>query len=192
MKIPELDHGEVVRRAVDLMGGRAAFIKATDDERAEINDRWNQNVTVIGRILRAHLFVEHYLTQYLAKANPRLGSLSEGRITFSQKVALLDRDNPDIQSMLPGIRRLNATRNRLAHSLGTQVTDEDATVFLGCERFAALRSAKEKDNPQSNDPLEILESFAQHTAIAFTYEFTPLSKALSQAIREVHHRGGSI
>ncbi len=127
---------------MEIMGGPDEFFNAADEELANINARWNQNVSEIGRILRAHLFVEHYLTQYLAQANPRLGSLSDARATFAQKVSLLDVDNPDIAAMLPGIKRLNAIRNRLAHNLGAQVSDEDARIFLSCERFAALRAAR--------------------------------------------------
>lgn len=58
------------------------------------------------------------------RANPRLGSLGEAKATFAQKVALLDAANPDVAAMLAGIRRLNAIRNRLAHNLGTHVTEE--------------------------------------------------------------------
>ena len=104
MQIPPHDNERIVRRAMELMGGNDAFFKAADEELADVNGRWNQNVAEIGRILRAHLFVEHYLTQYVAQANPRLGSLTEARATFSQKVALLNADNPDIATMLPGIK----------------------------------------------------------------------------------------
>ena len=122
----------------------------------------------------------------MAQTNPRLGSLAEARTTFAQKVALLDVANPDVADMLPGIKRLNAIRNRLAHNLGGQVSDDDARVFLSCERFGALRKVRSNEQPQTNDPLEILEDFARHTAVAFTYEFTLVSKSISQAIAEVH------
>lgn len=186
MQIPPHNEDRIVRRAIELVGGKEAFFAAADKELADINDRWNQNVEVIGRILRAHLFVEHYLAEYVSHANPRLGSLAEAKATFAQKVALLDAANPDIASMLPGIKRLNAIRNRLAHNLGAQVSDEDARVFLSCERFSALRAARAVEQVQTNTPLEILEDFARHTAVAFAYEFTAVSRAISQAINEVH------
>jgi hypothetical protein len=186
MPIPPHDEDRIVRRAIGLAGGKDAFFSAADKEVADIDGRWNQNVEVIGRILRAHLFVEHYLAEYLTQANPRLGSLADARATFTQKVALLDAANPDIANMLPGIKRLNVIRNRLAHNLGAQVSEEDARVFLSCKRFAALRAARVKERVPSNVPLDILEDFARHTAVAFTYEFTPVSKAISQAIYEAH------
>lgn len=186
MDIPKHDEKEVAKRAMELLGGRDAFFAEADRELAEVNGRWNQNVEFIGRILRAHLFVEHYLGEYLARANPRLGSLAEAKVTFAQKVALLDASNPDMAALLLGIKRLNSIRNRLAHNLGAHITEDDAKVFLSCERFAALRAARASEEMQKNEPLEILEDFARHTALALTYEFSPLSKAIYQAIQESH------
>ena len=186
MEIPEHDHDAIARRAIELLGGKQKFFAEADRELADVNGRWMQNVEVIGRILRAHLFVEHYLGEYLAKANPRLGALGQARVTFAQKVALLDASNHDIALILPGIKRLNQIRNRLAHNLDAQVTEEDAKVFMGSERFAALRAARAAEEAQKNEPLEILEEFAKHVAMALTYEFSPMSRAIYQAIQEVH------
>lgn len=184
MKIPLVDADKVTARAMELLGGREAFFSAADKEQGEINLRWNQNVDMIGRILRAHLFVEHYLTEYLSKANPRLGSMATARIAFAQKLALLDASNPDIEPILPGVKRLNAIRNRLAHNLSAQVTKEDSEVFLSCGRFAALRAAKANEETLGNSPLDILEDFARHTSLVLTYEFGVVSRAIEQAIRE--------
>lgn len=192
MNIPPLNNDLIVRRAIELMGGHDEFFKAADEELADVNRRWDQNVAAIGRILRAHLFVEHYLTQYVFRANPRLGSLIKARATFAQKVALLDADNSDIATMLPGIKRLNEIRNRLAHNLGVQLSEDDKSIFLGCKRFAALRAARSEEESQTNEPLEILEDFARHTAVSLTHEFSPLSKAIKQSIMEQRLGGGAI
>ncbi|HJV28599.1 MAG TPA: hypothetical protein VJ673_23165 [Aromatoleum sp.] len=186
MQIPPHNPELIAKRAIELFGGPEAFFAAADKEREEINTRWNQNVSTIGRILRAHLFVEHYLTQYLAKANPRLGSMTEARVSFAQKVSLLDTSESDIAAILPGIKRLNAIRNRLAHNLSAQVTQEDAKVLLQSERFAALRAARAPKQVASTDPLDVLDDFALHTSMVFTYEFSPVSQAIAKAIDEVH------
>lgn len=186
MNIPEHDHDAIARRAIEIFGGKQEFFAEADRELADVNGRWKQNVEVIGRILRAHLFVEHYIGDYLAKANPRLGALGEAKISFAQKVAFLDASNTDIALILPGIKRLNKIRNRLAHNLDAQVTEDDATVFLGNNRFAALRAARTADQAQAEEPIEILEDFAKHVAMVLKYEFSPMSKAISQAIQEVY------
>jgi hypothetical protein len=186
MEIPPHNPELIAERAMEIFGGHEIFFAAAEKERDEINALWNQNVSAIGRILRAHLFVEHYLVEYLTKANPRLGSMSEARISFAQKVVLLDTSNKDLSSILPGIKRLNAIRNRLAHNLSAQVTMEDARVFLQSERFAALRAARAPKQVASDEPLDVLEDFALHTSMVFTYEFSPVTQAIAKAIDEVH------
>jgi hypothetical protein len=186
MNIQEQHYDAIVRRAIELLGGKQEFFAEADRELSDVNGRWKQNVEVIGRILRAHLFVEHYIGEYLAKANPRLGALGEAKISFAQKVALLDASNTEIALILPGIKRLNKIRNRLAHNLDAQVTEAEATVFLGSNRFAALRAARAADQAQANEPIDILEDFAKHVVMALNYEFSPTSKAIYQAIHELH------
>jgi hypothetical protein len=186
MDISDIDQQKITARAIELMGGKDAFFNAADQELEKIHTQWNQNIELIGRILRAHLFVEHYMTEYLAKTNPRLGDLNQARLSFSQKTELLEPSNPDMADIVPGIKRLNRIRNRLAHKLNVQVTEEDSSFFLKSERFAALRSVREREKPLSTDPLDILEDFAQYTSTVFNYEFTPLSRAISQAIAEMH------
>lgn len=188
MDISDIDQQKITARAIELMGGKDAFFNAADQELEKIHTQWNQNIELIGRILRAHLFVEHYMTEYLEKTNPRLGDLNQARLSFSQKTELLEPSNPDMADIVPGIKRLNKIRNRLAHKLNVQVTEEDSSFFLKSERFAALRSVREREKPLSTDPLYILEDFAQYTSTVFNYEFTPLSRAISQAIAEMHAR----
>jgi len=186
MELSEIDQTQITSRAIELMGGAEAFYTAADKELDEIQRKWNQNIDLIGRILRAHLFVEHYMTEYIANTNSRLGDLNQARLSFVQKTALLDATNPDMADILPGIRQLNRIRNRLAHNLDVQVTSEDARAFLESERFAALRTAREREKAVSSEPIDVLEDFAQHTSIVFSYEFTPLSRAMTQAITEAH------
>ena len=186
MELSEIDQTQITSRAIELMGGAEAFYTAADKELDEIQRKWNQNIDLIGRILRAHLFVEHYMTEYITNTNSRLGDLNQARLSFVQKTALLDATNPDMTDILPGIRQLNRIRNRLAHNLDVQVTGEDAKTFLESERFAALRAAREREKPVSSEPIDVLEDFAQHTSIVFSYEFRPLSRAMTQAITEAH------
>ena len=73
VELSTIDQQKITARAIELMGGQEAFLRAADQELENIHQKWNQNIELIGRILRAHLFVEHYMTEYLAKTNPRLG-----------------------------------------------------------------------------------------------------------------------
>src|SRR6188474_605757 len=120
----------VVKHLIELMGGHEKAFETFDAEYELITTRWNQDTGVVGRILRAHLFVEHFLGAYVQAINPKLGSLEDARLTFAQKVSLADGGTSTIAYLIPGIPRLNAIRNRLAHSLRAEVTTHDADAFL--------------------------------------------------------------
>jgi hypothetical protein len=161
-----MDPQRVVSHVIKLLGGRDAASAHFDADFRLLNDRWNQSTDKIGRILRAHLFVEHFLAEYLVARNPALGSLENARLTFTQKLALIGEATGGVAYLIPGIRRLNTIRNRLAHDLCADVTSDDINVFLGIELFEAMRDESAKPNQASADPLDILEDFARHTGIA--------------------------
>lgn len=67
-------------RIIALHGGREAFLAHTIAQIDELDARWNQDSVLIGRMLRAHLFVEHFLAKYLEARNPHLGNVDEARL----------------------------------------------------------------------------------------------------------------
>jgi hypothetical protein len=148
------------------IGGRAVALLIAEEE-ADRELRWNQNAEFIGRILRAHLYVEHYLTSYLRAINSSLGDLDEARIGFAQKVVLLGTSDVAVSALIGGIRRLNQIRNRLAHHLTVTVTDEDAGVFMSLKPFAddwdghEILNSEAGGKPLSRLPIDMLEGFAK-------------------------------
>ncbi len=179
-----MDYDAIAMRTAQLLGGHEKFIEIAEREHAEMQNRWNQNVEVIGRILRSHLYVEHYMTEYLGKVNPRLGSLHEAKLSFAQKLNLLDSKNPAIARIHSGLKRLNKIRNQLAHNLNASVTSDDAAVFLSEPSFNSMRVERFRGKAISTDPLHILEEFCYFASIAFTHEFSSTSIAMNQAIDE--------
>lgn len=124
----------------------------------------------MGRILRAHLAVEHFVGTYLWAMNPNLGDVAGARLSYAQKVDLLKaEENSMVAMILPGLRRLGAIRNRIAHRLQVDLTKEDEDVFLAIGLFKAARDAKHDNylehpevKPIAHDPpLAIVEEFAQ-------------------------------
>ncbi len=160
----ELDPKSVVKHVIELLGGPEVAFEKVDGEFAQMMVLWDQDAPTIGRILRAHLFVEYFLTELLRTKNPQLGSLDNARLTFSQKVSLIDSKSSEIKYLLPGIRRLNQIRNRLAHSLHANLSVDDADALLSCDLFRAMRdeSAKRHSRPASAEPLNVYEDFALH------------------------------
>ena len=53
----------IATRALELMGGREKAFAAMEADYDAMKERWNQDTDSIGRILRAHLYLEHYLTE---------------------------------------------------------------------------------------------------------------------------------
>jgi hypothetical protein len=180
-----LDVQGVAARAVELMGGREQLIASVEAEYDAMKARWNKDVEMIGRILRAHLHVEYYLTEFLQYTNPNLGNLDEARITFNQKINLLPNDDRKIIFLLPGIRHLNKIRNRLAHNLEATVTESDAAVFLQ-GLFKAFRDeGARREKKQLNDnPIDVLEEFAEFASSMLHAPTAPHSVAFAQAMRE--------
>lgn len=174
----------VAELTVEILGGPEKAREISDLEFGEMQKRWNQDIDAIGRILRSHLYVEHYLSEYIEKVNPRLGSVAKARLTFAQKLELLDPKDGRLAEILPGIKHLNTIRNRLAHRISTKVTVEDAAIFLQAELFNAMRIETAKPSMPSQDPLEILERFAQYASDSLSSEFSKVNSAVKQAIEE--------
>src|SRR5687767_6398196 len=94
-------------RLLQIYGGKEAFLASSERLIEEVGTRWAQETDAAGRILRAHLFVEHFLDGAIKARNPNLGSLSEARVSFNQKVELLFGGPEFVLSYLaPGIRIL--------------------------------------------------------------------------------------
>ncbi|MFS2112707.1 hypothetical protein [Herbaspirillum frisingense] len=147
-----------------LAGGKDKFIGIAEAEAHEIARKWDLNIDTIGRILRSHLFVEHHLTEHLQRVNPKLGPLLTAKLSYTQKVELIDRGDKFLAELVPGLRRIGAIRNRLAHQLDAAIKPEDVTVFLQNLIFVAMRTERFRPDPPPDDPLLVLEEFSQHAA----------------------------
>ncbi len=180
--IPE----RLIERVIELSGGKDALNEETGKKLAYINEKWSQDVVGIGRILRAHLFVEYFITDYLRAANPNLGKLDDAKLSFSQKVHLIGSSAPDITRLIPGIKRLNAVRNRVAHTLKAEITEEDISVILADKYFKALRIESAKPGKPSDDGFDVIEDFAKHVGAYLESHSDPdsLGKRFVQAFKE--------
>jgi hypothetical protein len=156
---------ESVQRLFDAYGGKEHFFAQMSARHSEFNAVWMQDADGIGRVLRAHLAVEHFMNAYLQAINPELGSVENARLGFLQKVDLINEKDRLMGSLKQGLRRLNAIRNRIAHNLQVDVGAEDRDVFLSIAIFAAMRSERAKrEGPEPDDPLSVMEQFAKVTS----------------------------
>ena len=74
------DTKKIIDHILNLRAEREKAIREFKEEYQSIAARWDQDTDTIGRILRAHLFVEHLMTENLTSRNPELGSAPAGAI----------------------------------------------------------------------------------------------------------------
>ena len=186
----DIDHGEIAKRVIELSGGKQKLNDEMDQKLALINDKWNQDVGAIGRILRAHLFVEHFITECLLAFNPALGGLDKARVSFAQKLALIEDYSSETQELAVGIRRLNKIRNQLAHNLEAKVTDKDKDALLSVKTFSALRLELAKPGAPGDNSMDVLEDFAKHVGSRLEALADPdsLANRFQQALHEYEQR----
>jgi hypothetical protein len=159
------DPGAYARRVIELHGGHERFFTLIDDLFREFNAIWDQDTHSIGRVLRAHLAADYFMTAAIASTNPHLGSLESARLSFSQKVELIPDDDPSMSFLKPGLRRLNTIRNRMAHRLRVDITAEDREAFLNIQMFTAMRNESARyEGLKPDDPLSVTEQFAMFAA----------------------------
>ena len=173
----------VVRHVIELLGGPKKAWRAIEEDYSRVAARWEQDTSAIGRILRAHLFVEHFLGEYLTAKNPELGSIDDACLSFFQKVALVGEGSGGIAYLLPGVRHLNLIRNRLAHSLKAELSQHDAQLFLAIGLFRAMREAGCAPATPSSEPIVVLEDFAKHAGLALHASSTRNAEIWAEAFR---------
>ena len=124
-----------------------------------------QDHDILGRILKCHLVVEHYLNRFLAE-HYRLGDLDQVRLTFFQKAKLLPSSESSAAFVKPGIIELNAIRNKFGHRLNAVIGTRDLNAIN-----AVLRVARR--GARFATALERIEAF---TTVACTFLVVPPPK----------------
>ena len=75
----------------------------------------------LGRILKCHLLVEHYMGRFLV-AHYGIQEIEDVRLSFFQKARLLPSERTAAAFVKPGILKLNTIRNRFGHELASRST----------------------------------------------------------------------
>jgi hypothetical protein len=117
---------------------------------------------LIGRVLKCHLIVEHYLGRFIS-SHYCIRDLSKTRLSFSQKAQLLPDASSAAAFVKPGILRLNKIRNDFGHTLQPGLSFSSLgpiNDILGAARQGASFS----------EPIEAIEAF---TTVASTFLIVP-------------------
>ena len=109
----------------------------------------DQDLTSIGRVLRGHLLVEHFLRRFLLLHLPVTGSSPELDVRFFKLIKLTCGAGSPLERLYAPLSSLNSIRNRFAHRLSPEIVSEhmaEIDKFLD-ERFnsATLAGLSELD-----------------------------------------------
>jgi hypothetical protein len=135
----------------------------------------------LGRVLKCHLVLEHYLDRFLSQQIP---TIEEARLSFVQKARLLPTARSAAAFVRPGIIQLNAIRNRFAHSLMGHINNLELGPIS-----VILEAARPGLAFQS--PVDAIEAF---TTVACTFLIVPppdLQAVFMEAFSELKVRDNS-
>jgi hypothetical protein len=143
------------------------FLTVDDLDFDALRNVWvGVDVRDVGRLLRSHLVVEHFMNLHLIERNPHLTDFDDARLTFSQKLTLLGKLGP-MSLLHAGIRRLNTLRNKVAHQLSYQVTDDDLAPLFSpgayFKDFLATWCTEKKLTAPT--PIDTIEAFANYATL---------------------------
>lgn len=123
----EIIHSEI--RRTPLFKKMLADAPAIEAEfhafKKKYRELWNADHEAKVIVLQCHLILEAFLTDYLQHANPASARIGETRLTFAQKADLAYNPKINFAFLMVGVKALNTLRNRLAHRVAYNVTDDD-------------------------------------------------------------------
>ena len=138
------------------------FLPEIEENFERENDRFkaliSQDHGLIGRVLKCHLILEHYLERFLEQ-HFATESIADAKLSFFQKAQLLPSQGHAAAFVRPGILKLNAIRNKFGHTLSPDLEMgelEPLSQVLRVVRAGATFP----------EPIDVIEAF---TTVACTW-----------------------
>ncbi|MCP1478185.1 hypothetical protein [Pseudomonas chlororaphis] len=162
---------EAFRKLGEAYGGIENFHLEYISKRKAFDEAWDQDPVVKGRILRSHIFAEHFFNKYLKECLGKNKAEIDG-LNFSGKIDVLARSKSPLKKLLPQIRRFNYVRNKLSHNLKSTVTESDGKYL---ERSTEFESCLRAWSPLYPDrtPIDTFDAFSNFLAHKFDEETNP-------------------
>jgi hypothetical protein len=108
----------------------------------------------LGTVLKCHLIIEHYIDEYLTAAYPAVTKLKSVRLTFNQKIELINDPRTIGGLAYAAIKCLNLLRNKFSHKLAHRIEESDYIQIH--ELMSAWNSAAGKRVPAG---LQLIQEF---------------------------------
>ena len=97
----------------------------------------------VGKLLRIHLLVEHYLDQILKKEMKKGDILTKGnRVSVFRKINIVEAMDIFPAHIIEGLYKLNSLRNKCVHSLEYKISESDLDEIgeLFGEEYSEMKS----------------------------------------------------
>jgi hypothetical protein len=117
--------------------------------RISTGDRWQQ-------LLQAHLYFDHVITQLLVEALAKPDAIGAGRMSFLQKLQLIEALGLLPTELVPTVVFINGLRNKIAHDLNFEISDKDERDLANCTP-KRLREIMETDKEREPGALRFHE-----------------------------------
>ncbi len=172
---------EGISEAVDELEPHwEAILASYERERRRYDSLFFGGHDHIGRVLKCHLVVEHYLERFLIE-EMALDQLKSARLSFFQKAALLPSKHVGAAWIRPGILELNTIRNNLVHELSTDPADVELRHVT-----SVLRIARPKQNFSS--AVDRIEAFTPVACAVLIPADKTLQEVFARALRHIRTR----
>lgn len=150
---------KVVARLKPHMGEIEAHFNAENEKFKALMGKPHDT---LGRLLKCHLIVEHYLERFLSE-HFGIEDVQEAKLGFFNKAMLLPSRSSSAAFVKPGVIKLNSLRNRAGHRLGASVSFDD---------LGPIREVLDIARPgtQFAEPIDAVEAF---TTVACTWLVVP-------------------
>lgn len=149
------------------------------------------DLDTMGRVLRAHLVVEHFMDQALGAEGIDVERLKKGgvRVMFANKWKLLGKRGA-MAVVSEGVNALNAIRNSFAHDPTHQLSMSETLKFYDSSNqfqtyLEAYCRARSIDTPTA---IQVVEAFAESAAMLLLLITRTLAKAEAELRKLAEHQ----
>jgi len=85
----------------------------------------NNEIDELGFVLKCHVIIERYIDDFLIVAYPTISQWDKIRLTFNQKLELINNSRTVMGMAYPAVKCLNSLRNKFSHRLAYKIKEED-------------------------------------------------------------------
>jgi hypothetical protein len=152
----------------------------------DIRALWDgMDLETLGRVLRAHLVVEHFIDEWLVADGVNLEHFEQTgfQLMFGRKLQLLGKRGP-ASVVWKGLKQLNEIRNRFAHDPSHRLTVEDTTPLYDetghLETY--LKAYQIVHGRAASTPIDVIEAFSEQAAALFLVGARLLAKTKDKVV----------